>query len=168
GFADGDPINFSDPFGLCSICENEAMLRIQVEGVEKRTGRDVAILSGAAAVAGAGAFAIMVATTASVAAAGPLLPVVPGAWPKLGILADKFDISASQIVNQAITTGTRMIDNDRWRNVNAIVPRFDGKSGFIRITLDPSQSRVISAGIQSAAQVVNGIKSGRFTPLNPQ
>ena len=50
-------------------------------------------------------------------------------------------------------------------NINAIIPRPDGASGFVRVTLDPSGSRIISAGLQTANMVKNGIESGRFTPI---
>jgi hypothetical protein len=99
-----------------------------------------------------------------------MLPAVPHAISGLETLADKFGVPASQIANQAITSGTRMVDNlaRNAGNVNAIIPRLDGASGWIRVTLDPSQSRIISAGLQTARQVSNGLLSGRFTLLNPK
>jgi hypothetical protein len=116
-------------------------------------------------VAAEGASAGFIRLTGS-ATGRSLLPVAAGAIAKLEALADKFGTTATAIANQAITQGTRLIDNLEANagNVNAIIPRLDGANGFIRVTLDPSQSRIISAGLQSANQVTNGIASGRFTP----
>jgi len=57
GFANGDPVTYSDPYGLaaeCPTCENKAMLDIQVQGVEQRTGRDVVNLLALTVIAAGG------------------------------------------------------------------------------------------------------------------
>lgn len=38
GFADGDPINFSDPFGLCPQCDEDNPDSIKVNGRELNPG----------------------------------------------------------------------------------------------------------------------------------
>lgn len=120
--------------------------------------------AGATAGAVAGG-AIMAGTTSMVAASAPALPIIPSAMTKLQDLADKFGSSAVEIANQAIRQGTRMIDSRNACNVNCIIQRIDGASGWIRVTLDPTQSRVISAGLQTVNMVTNGLKNGRFTLL---
>ena len=69
--------------------------------------------------------------------------------------------------NRAITQGVKLVDNLEANagNINSLPPRLDGVRGFIRVTLDPTQSHIISAGLQSAGQVLNGLKNGRFTPF---
>jgi hypothetical protein len=115
---------------------------------------------------GEGATAGFIKLTGS-ATGRTLLPVVAGAIPKLEALAEKFGTSATAIANQALTAGTKLIDNLEANagNINHIISRLDGANGFIRVTTDPTQSRIISAGLQDAAQITNGIASGRFTPM---
>ena len=176
GFAGGDPVNFSDPFGLMS-CPPEcgevfeqlgrmapAMQRA-ITGATAVTLAPIAIAAGAEAAAGG-------ATMSTLGVARPLagralLPAVPTAIAKLQTLGEKFGVSATQLANRAITSGMKLVDNAEANagNINALLPRLDGVSGWIRVTLDPTQSRIISAGLQSANQVINGLKSGRFTPF---
>lgn len=94
-----------------------------------------------------------------------LLPVVVSAIPKLQALAEKFGTSASQLANRVLLQGTRLVDNLEGNagNINVILQRPDGASGFIRVTLDPTQTRIISAGQMTANMVANGLRSGRFT-----
>jgi hypothetical protein len=120
---------------------------------------------GLAAPAAAAAMTTSV-STAEVAAAGQGLGMAGSAVSRLGSLAAKFGTTGGNIVNQAVTSGTRMIDTANRGNVNAVIPRLDGASGFIRVTLNPEQNKIISAGLQSANMVVNGIKSGRFEVIN--
>ena len=96
-----------------------------------------------------------------------LLPAAGSAMGKLEQLGGKFGVSPIDLANRAVTTGTRFVDNlaRNAGNINAIIPRPDGASGFVRVTLDPSGSRIISAGLQTASMVRNGIESGRFTPI---
>jgi RHS repeat-associated protein len=177
GFASGDPVTFTDPFGLMSCppdCGFEGDPKNLLREADRLQASSTSDRLGLAALgigAGLGGFAIMAGTSSAViASAGPMLPAVPHAISGLETLADKFGVPASQIANQAITSGTRMVDNlaRNAGNVNAIIPRLDGASGWIRVTLDPSQSRIISAGLQTARQVSNGLLSGRFTLLNPK
>ena len=66
---------------------------------------------------------------------------------------------------QAVTNGTRMIDTANKGHVIAIIPRLVGASGFTRVTLNPEQNKVISAGLQTARMVTNGIANSRFEPI---
>lgn len=98
-------------------------------------------------------------TTLGLAAAKvtPLLPALPSAIMKLqkiGISLEK----ANEIVSSPASQ--KLIDNLNSGNIN-IIQNIGGK--FIRITLDPSGKRIISAGIVRANQVTNGIASGRFS-----
>jgi RHS repeat-associated protein len=111
---------------------------------------------------GLGALSSIAATSPS---AGLMLPAAGSAIAKLETYGEKFGISPAVLGNQALAWGTRMTDNlaRNAGNVNVIIPRPDGVSGFFRITLDPSESIIISAGIQSVNMVRNGLASGRFT-----
>jgi RHS repeat-associated protein len=115
GFGQGDPVNYQDPFGLCGICENVAALNIQVEGVEKRTGRDVAILGAAAITAAAGGAAIM-AQTASTIALGSRVATATAAAGRIpnGDLERTFETGAGRIriLGEAISEGTTLRIND--------------------------------------------------------
>jgi RHS repeat-associated protein len=179
GFANGDPVNYSDPLGLlacppdCGWEGDPKNIEREVRRLEQSTPKEklglVAI--GLAAATGGLALAagaeLLLGSASAVAAAGPLLPTVPSAMSKLEALAERFGVSASEIANQAITSGTKLLDHlpANAGNVNAVIPRLDGASGFIRVTLDPSQSRIISAGLMSANQIANGLSSGRFTAI---
>lgn len=78
GFAGGDPVNYSDPFGLCPSCRNELSSRYNDE--EQRFREGVAAMSGPevlgmglAAVGAAGVgLGIMAATGSSIAASSTL------------------------------------------------------------------------------------------------
>ena len=115
--------------------------------------------------AAAGGAAVTTLNIARPLAGRSLLPAVPGAIAKLQELGNKFGVSATEIANRAITQGTRLVDNLERNagNINALIPRIDGQAGFIRVTLDPTQTRIISAGLNSVNQVLNGLQSGRFT-----
>ncbi len=51
------------------------------------------------------------------------------------------------------------------QNLNYLIPKLSGSAGWIRVTLDPTASRIISAGIMRAGQVANLIASGQFVPF---
>ena len=76
GFANGDPVNFADPFGLCPNCRNELSSRYNDEEQKFQaalTPRDRLALSAmvvGAAAAGAGGFALVARL------AGPAIPVL--------------------------------------------------------------------------------------------
>jgi hypothetical protein len=94
-------------------------------------------------------------------AAETALPVVEGAVPKIASLASRY---GEGIENRVLTNGTRYVDTANGGNINAFMPRPDGP-GFIRVTLDPTGQRVISAGLNTAGNVTNGIANGRFVPV---
>jgi len=54
-----------------------------------------------------------------------------------------------------------LIDNLNNGNIN-VIQDVGGK--LVRITLDPSGQRIISAGLVRANQITNGIANGRFVP----
>jgi hypothetical protein len=115
-----------------------------------------AILTGGAAGAAYGALAGGLLVT-SLAIGTPLLPVVPGAIDKL----QKIGMSLQQ-ANELIESPTaqKLIDNANSGNINVLQNVGDK---VVRITLDPTGSRIISAGYMQSRNVANGIASGRFT-----
>ena len=183
-YAGNNPVAFSDPFGLCvppltplcivaygigigagvfagtRLAYNAATDRPLTENLQSDVARGalLGLAGGMAPAAGA-------AITSAMAPASASIPIVGSAAPKLEALADRFGTTSSNIVNTALTTGKRLIDNANGGNINALIPRLDGASGFIRVTLDPAGQQVISAGLMRANQVANGIASGRFTPV---
>ena len=94
----------------------------------------------------------------------PALPVVQSAAAKLQWLGDKFNVQQNDLLNRVLQNGAKYVDNANNGNINVFMQRPDGP-GFIRVTLDPTQQRVISAGLNQANDVLRGITSGRFTPL---
>jgi hypothetical protein len=58
-------------------------------------------------------------------------------------------------------TSQKLVDNLNNGNIN-VIQDVGGK--LVRITLDPSGQRIISAGYVQARNVANSIASGRFTP----
>lgn len=95
-------------------------------------------------------------------AANSALPVVEGAAPKIASLTSRY---GKGIENTVLQNGTRYVDTANGGNINVFMPRPDA-SGFIRITLDPSGERIISAGLNTVRNVDNGIASGRFVPAS--
>jgi len=92
----------------------------------------------------------------------PFLPAVPSAIQKLqniGISLQK----ANEIIRSPISQ--KLLDNAQ-RNLGNINVIQDVGGKLVRITLDPSGYRIISAGYVRAYSVANGIASGRFTPIN--
>ena len=92
-------------------------------------------------------------------------PVARSAVGKLEKVASRFGTTSERILAQALEGGRRFIDKANNQNVNIYVARPDGKSGFVRITLDPTQTSVVSAGLNRARDVFAGIRSGRLIPL---
>jgi RHS repeat-associated protein len=92
-------------------------------------------------------------------ATAPLLPVVPSAIAKLQQLGISLQ-EAAEIV--ASPTAQKFIDNAHGGNINVFQNVGDK---IVRITLDPTASRIISAGIVQARNLANSIASGRFTPM---
>ncbi len=69
----------------------------------------------------------------------------------------------NNFITQVQNTGTAYLDN-KTGNINIFAQRADD-SGFLRVTLDPDMNRVISAGLNQARNVINGIAGGRFMEL---
>jgi RHS repeat-associated protein len=134
-----------------------------------RPGDFIAAVAGASVVAGTGVGLGLYATTAGAGlttlglqaapAIAPLLPAVPSAITKLQQLGISLQ-EAAQIASSP--TAQKFIDNAHGGNINVFQNVGDK---IIRITLDPSASRIISAGIVQARNVTNSIASGRFTPM---
>jgi hypothetical protein len=118
----------------------------------------VGVLAGYAAVAGS--------AVSSAVAAPAVWPVVPSAAAKLQNVADRFGTTSGEILNLARDSNARFIDllQKNFGNVNIYLARPDGAPGFIRVTLDPTQSRVVSAGMMRAGQVGNAVVNGRLIP----
>jgi RHS repeat-associated protein len=90
--------------------------------------------------------------------ASPLLPIVPTALAKLQQLGISIE-EANAIVESPASQ--KLVDNLNDGNIN-VIQDVGGK--LVRITLDPSGQRIISAGLVRARNIANGIASGRFTP----
>jgi RHS repeat-associated protein len=93
-----------------------------------------------------------------------LIPVVLGAQPKITELALKFKMTVDELISTVMTNGARYLDTANSGNINIFLQRPDGP-GFIRLTLDPTGQRIISAGLNQAKDVINGIENGRFIPI---
>ncbi len=81
--------------------------------------------------------------------------------------AAKFGTTTDAIVRAAQQSNARFTDllAKNLGNVNTFLARPDGAAGFVRVTTDPSGTRVISAGLMRSGQVANGVINGRFVPL---
>lgn len=93
------------------------------------------------------------------------LQAVKSAQGKIDDLAVKFGSTSDDIVQQGLK-GKKFRDADNNGNINIFSNRPDGKDGFLRLTLDPSANRIISAGLNRTRDVNRGIERGRFTPLD--
>jgi len=91
-------------------------------------------------------------------AASPLLPIVPSALEKLQQLGMSVQEATAIVESPA---SQKLIDNLNNGNIN-VIQDVGGK--LVRITLDPSGQRIISAGLVRANQITNGIANGRFVP----
>ncbi|MBI2797210.1 MAG: RHS repeat-associated core domain-containing protein [Gemmatimonadetes bacterium] len=189
GFASSDPVAFADPFGLCPTCGDEAVefhasvatspsssalarssanvgLAVASLWTSDTWGKTALTLAGGGAASLGIRFAAGAAVPATVAAAtAGGLPVAVSAVPKLATLAQRFGTTADALVKTAVSTGQRFVDMANRGNINALIPRPDGASGFIRVTPDPTGQNVISAGLMRANQVANGVASGRLVPM---
>jgi RHS repeat-associated protein len=109
-----------------------------------------------------------VGVAASAQAAGSAVvastPVVASAVPKLSGLAQQFGTTSQELISRGLNTATKYVDHANSGNVNALFARLDGAPGWIRVTFDPTNTRVISAGLMRANNVANHIANGRFTP----
>ena len=92
------------------------------------------------------------------------IPVVKSASTKLTSLAEKFGVDSKKILKDGLK-GQKFKDVGNDGNINVFSARPDGKSGAVRITLDPKGERVISAGLVKTKDVVKGIQTGRFKPI---
>lgn len=92
-------------------------------------------------------------------------PTVQSPVDKLSVLSDKFGIASCDLVNDAMANGSRYVDTANDNNINVFMQRPDGADGLVRVTLDPTGQRIISAGLAQSNNVANGIANGRFKPL---
>ncbi len=92
-------------------------------------------------------------------AAGPLIPAIPPALDKLQKLGMSLE-QANEMIQSPATQ--KLVDNLHGGNINVLQNVGDK---VVRVTLDPTGQRIISAGLMRANSVTNGIASGRFTPL---
>jgi RHS repeat-associated protein len=90
------------------------------------------------------------------------LPVVRSAQGKLAGLGEKFSMTPKGILKHAQNSGTQYVDKANSSNINVLASRPDGKAGYLRVTLDPTRSRVISAGLNKARDVKSALKRGRL------
>lgn len=137
----------------------------QMSAQRQATNQLIGVAAGASVVLGAtggiASYALQggsALTTLGLAATriAPLLPALPSAIEKLQKLGISLE-EANKIA--ASPTAQKLVDRLNSGNIN-VIQDIGGK--LIRITLDPSEQRIISAGIVRANQVTNGIASGRF------
>ncbi len=110
-------------------------------------------IGGGAVVAGGGS-----ALTSLAIGGAPLLPAVPGAVAKLQGIGLTIQQASEIVTNPA---SQRLIDRANSNNINVIKQVGDR---LVRITLDPTGQRIISAGYIQARNIANSIASGRFIP----
>ncbi|HKA60711.1 MAG TPA: RHS repeat-associated core domain-containing protein, partial [Gemmatimonadales bacterium] len=93
--------------------------------------------------------------------------IIPPALAKLDRLAAQFGTTREAILRAAYQSNARFTDllAKNSGNINTFIARPDGAAGFIRVTTDPSATRVISAGLMRSGQVASGVLNGRFGPL---
>ena len=80
---------------------------------------------------------------------------------KLADLGRRFSTPVTALVRDVLNNGIRFLDQSTG-NINVWLQK-DGY--FVRITLDPSGSRIISAGLNRLRDIFGGIERGRFIPL---
>ena len=97
-------------------------------------------------------------TTLGLRAAATLLPAVPSAADKLNRIGISLNTANAIVQNPA---SQKLIDNANGGTIN-VIQEVGGK--LVRVTLDPTGQRIISAGIVRANSITNGIANGRFTP----
>jgi hypothetical protein len=77
-------------------------------------------------------------------------------------LVDSLLIAVPEIKGRYDALLKKLIDNTNGGNINVLQNVGDK---VVRITLDPTGSRIVSAGYMQSRNVANGIASGRFTPM---
>ncbi|MDQ1300069.1 MAG: hypothetical protein QG636_737 [Patescibacteria group bacterium] len=82
---------------------------------------------------------------------------------KLGQLSEQLGKPASQILQDAVKNGKPYIDFRNGGNINILSKM--GSDSMIRITTDPTISRIISAGRMETSQVTKLINSGNMQSL---
>ena len=95
------------------------------------------------------------------------LPVVTSAEPKLNNLQAKFGWTRQQLLYRMSVLGNWYIDKENDDNINIFLSRPDYVTvpGYIRVTIDPTRQRIISAGLNKHKDVQRGVLTGRFLPL---
>jgi RHS repeat-associated protein len=171
-YVGNDPVTHTDPFGL-QACTGRltsavwACLGRQLEPLQQV----VHVYSAGVAVVMTGGIAaeLAAAATPTALALGPAaggLPMVPSAVPKLATLAQRFGTTVNDLASKVVSQGQRFADMRHGGNINALLQRPDGASGFVRVTLDPAGKRIISAGMMRADQVADLVSAGKMVPLH--
>jgi RHS repeat-associated protein len=125
-------------------------------GVRLAAAGTAGVMSGAFVGVAYGAITGGTTLTSLAIASTPLLPAVPSAITKLQRLGVSLQ-QAAQIV--ASPDSQKLIDTANGNNINVIQQVGDK---LVRITLDPTGRRIISAGYIQGRNVANSIASGRF------
>jgi hypothetical protein len=93
------------------------------------------------------------------------LDIVPSAEEKLNKVSGVTKMSKEDILNRADKSGVKFIDNNNNKNVNIFTKLSNDVKKVIRVTLDPSQNKIISAGFNQVKSIINNIVKGRFIHL---
>ncbi|MEM9728170.1 MAG: DNRLRE domain-containing protein [Myxococcota bacterium] len=92
------------------------------------------------------------------------LQIVPSAQEKLARVADQLGRSSTELLRLVQQNGKRVVDLRNQNNIN-IFAQIEGK--LIRVTLNPQQTRIISAGREQFRAVFKRFEAGTFDPLDP-
>ena len=91
------------------------------------------------------------------------LPRVVSATEKMVERGSNVGIKGINNFLQQAKKGTAYMDNSTG-NIN-IFSKIGDTAKYTRTTLNPEGNKIISAGINTAKNVINGISKGRFTPI---
>ena len=94
------------------------------------------------------------------------LPRVTSATQKIIERGPNAGINGINNFLQQAQQGTAYLDKTT-NNINIFSKIPDGTK-YLRVTLNPEMNRIISAGINTARNVANGISSGRFTQITTE
>ena len=85
------------------------------------------------------------------------LNIVPGAASKLNKVSGVTKMGVQDILSQASRSAIKFTDQANSNNINIFVEIANDANKMIRVTLDPGQNKIISAGFNQVKNVANNI-----------